>query len=864
MFDVERTASRGAPAHTGERRGRRPWRRERRAWSVALVALVTIGAAACTPTTGTPTTTTLPGTGPAQVTVTASSPSVRYGEPIPAITAIYTGMSGTPVVPATCTTTATSASPVGVYPTTCEGALDATHEFSYVAGQVTITKAPVSVTASSASMQYGGAVPAISASYSGLKNGQTEPDTLATCSTVATSTSPRGNYATTCLGAEDDNHSFTYVNGSLSIGRAPVTVVASSSTMTYGEAAPIVSASYLGFLNGTTVPAAAPNCSTTASPLSGVGTYPATCTGASDPNYSFTYTDGTVDVTPAPVVVTAASVAFTNGYPAPAIGASYSGLVNGASAPSTLPTCSTPAGAASPVGTYPTSCTGAADANYTFSYVDGVATVAPGAAPVVVTASSATITYGDAIPAISASYFGLPGGTTEPATVPTCSTTATASSGAGVYPVTCSGGAHPGFTFTYVNGSITILAATATVTASSIESDYGQAAPAVTPSYSGFLPGQSAPAVAPACGSAAGVGGDAGSYATGCLGASDPNYTFNYVGGTHVISPVAATITASSGTSVYGAPVPAVVAQYGGLVNGDVAAANTPTCTTTATSGAGVGSYPTTCSGAADGNYEFTYSGGTHTVTAKAAQVVANASSSAYGTTPATPTAGYVGLVNGDVAADTAPTCATTATSSSPVGSYPVTCSGAADDDYTFTYAAGTHTVSTAPVTVTASSATMAAGDAAPAITADYDGLVNGDTTPDTEATCSTVATDASAAGSYPSTCSGAADANYSFTYVDGTVTVTPSPVGFGAYATGVATTTIAAGSNGVSLPTGTINVASATGAGFTGWVNLTVVTSNGPQSVFCNGAGSTSFSTCTGGSGTMSTGDFVSATPVA
>ena len=45
--------------------------------------------------------------------------------------------------------------------------------------------------------------------------------------------------------------------------------------------------------------------------------------------------------------------------------------------------------------------------------------------------------------------------------------------------------------------------------------------------------------------------------------------------------------------------------------------------------------------------------------------------------------------------------------------------------------------------------------------------------------------------------------------------------------------------------------------------MNLTVVTSNGPQSVFCNGAGSTSFSTCTGGSGTMSTGGFVSATPV-
>ena len=51
-----------------------------------------------------------------------------------------------------------------------------------------------------------------------------------------------------------------------------------------------------------------------------------------------------------------------------------------------------------------------------------------------------------------------------------------------------------------------------------------------------------------------------------------------------------------------------------------------------------------------------------------------------------TPT--YAGFVNGDDASSltTAPTCSTTATSSSPVGSYPSSCSGAVDANYTISY----------------------------------------------------------------------------------------------------------------------------------------------------------------------------------
>ncbi|MGA3328041.1 MAG: choice-of-anchor D domain-containing protein [Terriglobia bacterium] len=79
-----------------------------------------------------------------------------------------------------------------------------------------------------------------------------------------------------------------------------------------------------------------------------------------------------------------------------------------------------------------------------------------------------------------------------------------------------------------------------------------------------------------------------------------------------------------------------------------------------------------------------------------------------------------------------------------------------------------------APLTITASSATMAYGGTVPTITPGYSGFVNGDTPASltTPPTCSTTATSTSPPGSYPSSCSGAVDSNYTISYVNGTVTV--------------------------------------------------------------------------------------------
>jgi len=79
---------------------------------------------------------------------------------------------------------------------------------------------------------------------------------------------------------------------------AALTITASSTSMTYGSTSPTITPSYSGFANGDTAASltTAPVCTTTATATSSVGTYPSTCSGATDPNYAISYFSGTVTV----------------------------------------------------------------------------------------------------------------------------------------------------------------------------------------------------------------------------------------------------------------------------------------------------------------------------------------------------------------------------------------------------------------------------------------------------------------------------------------------------------------------------------------------------------------------------------------
>ena len=448
MSSQIRHSARGAPNSEGKR------------LLIAALALFTVAAvAACVPPSGVVAEARTP---PTAITITASSATIAYGDAVPAITPSYAGLpSGQTqtATPPTCATTATSTSPPGTYPTICSGAVDGTSTINYVNGTITIEPAPVDVTASSASMDVGGSVPTITASYSGLKNGDTAPAVLPTCSTTATSSSPAGTYPSTCSGAVRPELHVHLRRRHRRRRHRVVTVTASSGSShlrrrPLRRSPPATRAS----CNGDTAPATAPTCSTTATSSSPVGTYASSCSGAADPNYTFVYVDGTVTVDSGRRrrhrLVGHHPVHRHARRRSPP---SYSGLVNGDTAPATAPTCSTTATRPARSATYPSTCSGAADPNYTFSYVDGTITVTTGAVPVTVTASSATITYGDSVPADHRRPTPA-----SPAARPTrrplrpARPTATSSSPAGTYPTTCSGAADPNYDFVYVAGTITI------------------------------------------------------------------------------------------------------------------------------------------------------------------------------------------------------------------------------------------------------------------------------------------------------------------------------------------------------------------------------------------------------------------------
>jgi hypothetical protein len=165
---------------------------------------------------------------------------------------------------------------------------------------LTVATAPLIITASSSTTTYGGTVPTITASYSGFVNGDTASNltTQPTCTTTATSRSPAGTYPSVCSGAVDPNYMITYVGGAVMVNPAPLTITASGGTMTYGGTVPVITPSFVGFVNGDTASnlTTQPTCTTTATSKSPAGTYPSSCSGAVDPNYMISYANGTVSV----------------------------------------------------------------------------------------------------------------------------------------------------------------------------------------------------------------------------------------------------------------------------------------------------------------------------------------------------------------------------------------------------------------------------------------------------------------------------------------------------------------------------------------------------------------------------------------
>jgi hypothetical protein len=150
--------------------------------------------------------------------VTADNKTMVYGDEVPELTYTTDGpaLDGTPQL----TTTATSASPVGTYPITVERGTETNERVVYVAGTLTITKAPLTVGAKDETITEGDAIPTFTLTYDGFRNNDNEATAFTTkprATTTATSSSPAGSYPIKVSGGKAKNYELSYEQGTLTI-----------------------------------------------------------------------------------------------------------------------------------------------------------------------------------------------------------------------------------------------------------------------------------------------------------------------------------------------------------------------------------------------------------------------------------------------------------------------------------------------------------------------------------------------------------------------------------------------------------------------------------------------------------------------
>ena len=379
-----------------------------------------------------------------------------------------------------------------------------------------------------------------------------------------------------------DATDYTTATATMSLTVAPIalTITSGSPTTIYGSTLPTIAPSYSGFISGDSASSLStlPTCTTTATSASNVGSYPTSCSGAVDANYIISYKPGTLTITPAVLTVAANKLTFAYGggdgdndeddvtnpmtYTITGFALGQTAATDLTGTPSE--TSNTPEGG--PVGSYTISMAAgslklkpAYSSNYTISYVSAPLTIVP--AVLTVTATSQSDVYGAVDPdncghperhlAYTISGFAynqrqnqvLDGS-------PTLTTTATAKSNVGSYPITITQGSlslnrnyASNYTIVFVNGTLTVTPAKLNVVANSYSRQINQPNPAFGYIINGFVNGDSqtsATTGAPACCSTTAVtSSPVGIYAItiapGSLAAKNGNYTINFVNGVLVV-----------------------------------------------------------------------------------------------------------------------------------------------------------------------------------------------------------------------------------------------------------------------------------------------------------------------------------------
>jgi YD repeat-containing protein len=156
-------------------------------------------------------------------TLRIDNQSKIYGAALPSLTGTLTGIVNSDPITPQYATTATAASGGGAYPITGQfadpnGRLS-NYNVTIVPATLTVSKAPLVVTAGNATKQYSDPIPQLSSTIQGFVLGETSSvlgGTLLVQATATQSSGP-GTYPITATGLTSANYAITYVSGTLTV-----------------------------------------------------------------------------------------------------------------------------------------------------------------------------------------------------------------------------------------------------------------------------------------------------------------------------------------------------------------------------------------------------------------------------------------------------------------------------------------------------------------------------------------------------------------------------------------------------------------------------------------------------------------------
>jgi hypothetical protein len=609
----------------------------------------------------------------ALLTVTATGPGKEYGTALTAGTSSTNFTHSGEVASESVSSVTLTPDAAGLSSTTAAGStyvitpslvtgtggfLESNYSVTYNAYTGTVSKKPLTITATGPTKEYGTALTAGTSStnftHSGERSGELVTSVTLTpnAAGLSATTAAGSSYAVTPSlatgtgGFLESNYSVTYNAYTGTVSKKSLAITATNQSKTYGSAFTFGGNEFTssGLQNSETI-GSVTLTSTGSAAAAAVNDYPILPSAATGgtfnaANYTITYINGILTVDKKALTITASTV--NKNYGATLSGGTgstaftSSGLANSETIGSVSISYGTGSAATAAVGTYsgsvtPSAATGGtfATGNYTITYASGNIVVV--AVPLTITAINQSKTYGSAF-TFGGNEFtssGLQNSETI-GSVTLSSTGSAAAAAVNTYPIVPSAAAGGTFnaanyTITYTSGTMTVGKALLTVTAENKSVTYGDAIPVLTYTMTGFFNGDTQ------AGAVTGQPALATGYTTATLVSASPvvitasigtlasgNYDFSFVNGSISLSKKALNITAQNRSKCFGDTDSFLGNEFTptGLINGDSVSSVTLTSSGTAV-GANAGTYaivPSAAVGTGLTNYSISYVNGTYTV----------------------------------------------------------------------------------------------------------------------------------------------------------------------------------------------------------------------------------------------------------